>query len=110
MSVPCGKGCGKTWLRDPVLEVACPTCHAPAGQRCKRPSQHRVFGGEPHDARDVLAWREGHYGECPRGECGAKLAAIFATELTPAGEQHVIPGCERDTTPATKPVQLNLWS
>jgi hypothetical protein len=29
------------------------------------------------------------------------------TELTPIGEQYVIPGCERHTTPKIK--QLSLW-
>lgn len=62
--------CGRTWPRDPALEVACPTCRAPAGRRCKRPSGHRVFGGAPHDTRDRLADRLGHYGKCPSGRCG----------------------------------------
>lgn len=32
--------CGKTWSRDPVLEVPCPVCGAPVGKPCqrKRPS------------------------------------------------------------------------
>ena len=30
-----------------------------------------------------------------------------ATELTPAGEQHVIPGCERNASPKTS--QLDLF-
>lgn len=63
-------GCVRTWTRDPVLEVPCPTCSAPVGARCKRPSEHRVFGGEPHDERDRLADREGKYGPCPLGLCG----------------------------------------
>jgi hypothetical protein len=67
-----------------------------------------VFGGEPHDARDVLAWKQGHYGACPSGRCGVKLAARFKTELTPIGEQFVIPGCEQKSEGA-KSVQLKLW-
>lgn len=62
--------CGRTWPRDPALEVKCPTCRAAIGQRCKRPSGHRVFGGAPHDARDILADQLGHYGTCPSGRCG----------------------------------------
>jgi hypothetical protein len=72
MSASCNKpGCGREWPRDPTLEVECPTCHAPIGKECKRPSGHRVFGGEPHPQRDLLADREGHYGVCPLGSCGA---------------------------------------
>lgn len=75
MTVPCGRRqCGKTWPRDPALEVACPSCPAKVGQRCRRPSGHGVFGGEPHDARDILAYRAGHYGgPCPLDICGKKL-------------------------------------
>jgi hypothetical protein len=46
-------GCGQIWPRDPILEVACPTCHARIGRRCKRPSGHQA--GEYHTARDLLA-------------------------------------------------------
>jgi hypothetical protein len=63
-------GCPVTWPRDPVLEVVCPTCSAPIGQKCRRPSGHRVFGGEPHPERDILADRSGHYGACPSKRCG----------------------------------------
>jgi hypothetical protein len=31
----------------------------------------------------------------------------IASELTPIGEQFIIPGCERDTR--SGPAQLNLW-
>ncbi len=71
MTVKCLKpGCCKTWPRDPVLEVKCPTCGAEPGRRCKRPSEHTVWGGEPHPERDRLADRLGHYGPCPFGRCG----------------------------------------
>lgn len=66
-------GCDRTWPRDPVLEVACPTCHAAIGRRCKRPSEHRVWGGEPHPARDIAASNAGHYGPCPLNLCGLNL-------------------------------------
>lgn len=102
MAVRCNKpGCEKSWPRAPVLEVACPTCAAPVGVKCKRPSGHRVWGGQPHAKRDLLADELGHYGPCPLRQCGlagaVKVAAGggYKTELTEAGEQYVIPGCER---------------
>lgn len=71
MTVTCNKpGCDREWPRDPVLEVACPSCSAGVGRRCKRPSEHTVFGGEPHPARDIAADKAGHYGPCPLGLCG----------------------------------------
>src|SRR4051794_8947585 len=45
--------CGQTWPRDPILEVACPTCRAPLGRRCKRPGGHDA--SDDHVARDLLA-------------------------------------------------------
>jgi hypothetical protein len=63
-------GCDRAWPRDPVFEVACPACHAGVGQRCKRPSGHRVFAGDVHPERDRLADRGGHYGPCPLALCG----------------------------------------
>jgi hypothetical protein len=35
--------------RDDVRAVACPSCHAPAGSPCKRPSGHRAMN--PHAPR-----------------------------------------------------------
>ncbi len=64
-------GCDRTWPRDPVLEVACPTCYAPVGVRCKRPSGHSGPFIELHVDRDLLADSEGKYGLCPLGICGA---------------------------------------
>lgn len=61
-----------------------------------------------------------HYGHCPEGMVivrlpgGIALRAIsecaiaFRTELTPAGEQYVIPGAERDNEQA-RTTQLNLF-
>lgn len=84
MSVRCLKpGCDRTWPRDPVLEVACPTCRAPVGVQCKRPSGHRVFGGEPHPDRDRLADRAGHYGPCPLGLCGLDNVAMRQAATPP---------------------------
>lgn len=70
MTVSRLRGCRRTWARDPFLEVACPTCLAPVGVHCRRPSEHRVWGGAPHAERDIAADRGGHYGECPEGLCG----------------------------------------
>lgn len=67
-------GCEKNWQRDPVLEVACPDCHAGIGVRCKRPSGHSGPFIEMHAARDVLADRQGKYGDCPLGLCGLDRA------------------------------------
>jgi len=53
VTVSCNN-CGETWPRDPALEVCCPTCQAAVGRECRRPSEHRVFGGEVHPARDRL--------------------------------------------------------
>jgi hypothetical protein len=72
-------GCGKTWPRDPILEVACPKCKAPAGVKCGayRPSEHKLSAGFSGTnswgnlERDILADEQGKYGECPLGGCGA---------------------------------------
>lgn len=73
-------GCGRTWLRDPVLEVTCPDCGAPIGVRCRRPSGHSGPMVKLHAARDLLADRIGAYGHCPLGRCGAAQAAGAAAE------------------------------
>lgn len=72
VTVVCLKpGCDKEWARDPALEISCPDCRVAIGVQCKRPSGHRVWGGEPHGARDLAADAAGHYGACPFGRCGA---------------------------------------
>lgn len=40
-------------------------------------------------------------------DCEDMLAEPYSTELTPAGEQAVIPGCERNASPRAK--QLDLF-
>jgi len=65
MTVSCSN-CGGEWGRDPALEVPCPVCHADVGERCRRPSGHAVWGGQPHPERDRLAMQElPGYGKCP---------------------------------------------
>lgn len=76
VTIPCRR-CEKTWERDPVLEVECPTCEQPPGSPCvsEAPSGHRksqAFQGLPpwgHDERDLAALEAGAYGECPEGRC-----------------------------------------
>jgi hypothetical protein len=79
------EGCGKRWARDPVLEVACPSCQAGVGSPCRRPSEHQTWGGQPHAERDIAADKAGHYGPCPLGWCGleqkAKREAFKAAPL-----------------------------
>ena len=79
-SAVCGiSGCGNTWPRDPILEVACPKCKAAIGVKCGayRPSEHKLsaeFSGTNswgHPERDIVANEQGKYGECPLGGCGA---------------------------------------
>lgn len=80
MPVTCNRGCGKSWPRDPVLEVTCPDCRAPVGAWCRRPSDHRA--DPPHAPRDIVADRAGHYGPCLRGLCG--LENVEARKAGPA--------------------------
>lgn len=64
MTVSCA-GCGQTWPRDPSLEVACPSCHAPVGRWCQRPSGHRA--ASLHAERERLAIAEGFLQLCSAG-------------------------------------------
>ena len=66
MVVTCSR-CGQEWPRDPALEVSCPVCRAPVGQRCRRPSGHGVFGRGLHVARDEAAMRAGYLAKCEAG-------------------------------------------
>ncbi len=43
----------------------------------------------------------------PASGHATKAAGAFRSELTPTGEQYVIPGCEKDHAPGIK--QLNLF-
>ena len=63
MSVSCRK-CGKTWPRDPRVEVVCSQCHAPIGRRCVRPSGHNC---EIHIPREKAAIDAGYLTKhCPK--------------------------------------------
>jgi DNA-directed RNA polymerase subunit RPC12/RpoP len=66
MTVRCAN-CGDEWERDPALEVACPQCGAKVGCKCKRPSQHGVWGGQPHASRDQAAMDAGFLRPCLAG-------------------------------------------
>jgi hypothetical protein len=88
VTVAClNEGCGRTWPRDPVLEVACPSCRAPAGRACRRPSGHGVWGqyGRFCDARDIAADQGGAYGTCPLGKCGLANKAACEAAAEPQG-------------------------
>ncbi len=62
--------CGQEWPRDPALEVPCPTCKAPIGTRCRRPSGHHANG--IHEARDRVAVQTiPGYGQCPAAQPAA---------------------------------------
>ena len=55
--------CGKEWPHgDPALRVACPTCQAPPGRRCRRPFAHECV---VHPTRDGLATGMGLLTPCP---------------------------------------------
>lgn len=64
--------CGQTWPRDPAVEVPCPTCHAPIGRNCRRPSGHPIPGDKIHPGRDHLAMATvPGYGRCPKAPAPA---------------------------------------
>lgn len=68
MGISC-TNCGTEWERDPALEVACPSCAAEVGQRCRRPSGHPVNMGTQlrgiHAAREQHALGDGILEPCP---------------------------------------------
>jgi hypothetical protein len=64
--------CGFVWGRDPCLHVECPTCTAPVGSPCRRPSGHPVLNswGRFHPARDRAAAAAGSYAHtCHQPDC-----------------------------------------
>lgn len=105
MTVHCQKGCGRSWPRHPGLEAPCPDCRAPVGRWCTRPSGHKAQ--QLHKARYLAAFDAGAFGCCPRS-CCRPAERPFASELTPEGEQLLIPGCER-TVGRRNPRQLDLF-
>jgi hypothetical protein len=68
MPVSC-QHCGETWRRDPALEVPCPSCLAPIGRACRRPSGHNVWtaAGRICRARDQAALDAGKLTPCRGG-------------------------------------------
>jgi predicted RNA-binding Zn-ribbon protein involved in translation (DUF1610 family) len=77
MIVQC-TSCGQTWQRDPILEVACPTCHVHIGRRCKRPSGHQA--SDYHIARNLLAIKHvPGYGHCPAAHPPTAVAPSLRT-------------------------------
>jgi hypothetical protein len=71
MSVSCSN-CGEEWPRNPALEVPCPTCHAPVGVKCRRPSGH---GCTLHASRDQAAMDAGFLRLCPKGPSAQQAEA-----------------------------------
>jgi hypothetical protein len=70
---------GETWPHDPALEVRSPTCHVPAGVKCRRPSGHR---GELHASHDQAAMDAGFLRPCPKGRSAQmKLGTAPQLEL-----------------------------
>lgn len=61
--------CPVVYEIDPVYMVPCPTCHAPARVRCRRPSGHSGPFVRFHKERDIAALQAGAYGTCPLGKC-----------------------------------------
>jgi len=59
--------CGRTWPRDPALEVPCPQCQAPVGVACKRPSGHGGNFVDVHATRDQAAMDAGKLTKCEGG-------------------------------------------
>lgn len=51
---------GREWATDPRLAVTCPTCLAPAGVNCRRPSGHRA--AKVHVDREAEAVLAGELG------------------------------------------------
>jgi hypothetical protein len=65
-----------------------------------------TYDNNPHHEPQATAWAFG----CSEGmkeRNRLALRALFRTELTPTGEQTVIPGCERDAAPSVR--QLDLF-
>lgn len=64
------RACGEQWERHPVTRVPCPTCRAPAGAWCVRPSGHKAQ--ELHIDREQAALDAGVLQRClaspPKGD------------------------------------------
>ena len=83
---PGGRGAGTVPAvspAEPPYTVECPTCHAPAGSRCKRPSGHSGSFVQPHADRVKAAAAA----ETPATPAGAEPEPT-ATE-TPHGAKHL---------------------
>ena len=78
MSVTC-RNCGGTYPYDPALDVVCPTCQAPKGVKCRRPSGHDC---ELHIARDALALKEGKIWLCPASKASRGQRILASGQLT----------------------------
>lgn len=88
--VQCAR-CGQAWLRDPALEVPCPTCQAAVGVKCRRPSGH---GCELHAERDREALRQGVYARCPGAPATAAWPFREVTRRKVGGGSKTLPADE----------------
>ena len=103
MTVSCNRACGKSWPRDPVLEVTCPTCNAAVGVKCRRPSGHDC---DPHASRDILADRHGFYGPCPLGLCGLEnVAARKAADSAAVRDLPLFQNVSSDVVAGVAPIE-----
>lgn len=57
--------CGEEWETHPFLQLPCPTCHAPAGAWCRRPSGHSGPFTDIHVAREQAVLDAGLVKKCP---------------------------------------------
>lgn len=100
----------------PVLAVACPTCGKRAGAACIRPSGHKAadFHAERKQAADAVFIAQhgpsASIERLPNGEGWKVHPTGYAEELTPAGPQYVIPGCERAEAAPARNRQLSLFA
>lgn len=112
-----------TWEEIPWIETAASLAHIPdvaleleaARARRRRQAEFAGYMAYFRDLRDHPADSDGN----PRKEwheisdddrarwIASQEAQRFASELTPEGEQYVIPGCEQNRDPEKK--QLNLF-
>ena len=78
-AVQCGR-CGEEWPQgDPALRVACPSCQAPPGRRCRRPSAHEC---DVHAARDRLVITTPYYVPDASLDTAIRTAARRGVDVT----------------------------
>lgn len=71
--------CGQEWDKHPFLQLPCPTCDAPAGAWCRRPSEHSGPFVEIHVAREQAVVDAGLVDICPAAK---KKKIVKQTKVT----------------------------